>query len=130
MPAESNVKILVADDNSIVLTLVCEWFMDLAYKVQAASNGLEALRHFKRENFDLVLTDIQMPCLNGWELTCQVKSLVPGTPVIAMTGMHPEEVPDQLGDYAPDRILFKPLEIRQLEEAVHTALESCYLKIA
>jgi CheY-like chemotaxis protein len=123
-------KILVADDNRMVLTTVCHMLTALEYDVQEANHGLEALMRFEREKFDLVLTDIQMPYMDGWELTRRVKSLVPGVHVIAMTGMAPEEIPVALGKSSPDSILFKPLKIADLQDAMSIALVPRQLKTA
>jgi two-component system sensor histidine kinase EvgS len=130
MPTDSRLKILVADDNRMVLATVCHMLTALAYDVQQAEHGLEALRRFEQEPFDLVLTDIQMPYMDGWELTRRVKSLVPGMHVIAMTGMSPAEVPVTLGKAGPDRILFKPLRIDEFENAMAMAFAARHLKTA
>ncbi|RJQ77500.1 MAG: response regulator [Desulfobacteraceae bacterium] len=118
MSTESNLRILVADDNRMVLATVCHMLTALAYDVQEANHGLEALMRFEQEKFDLVLTDIQMPYMDGWELTRRVKSLVPRMHVIAMTGMSPAEVPVILEKTGPDCILFKPLKMDELQEAM------------
>ena len=130
IPTESKQKILVADDNRMVLTMVCQMLTSLAYDVQEADHGLEALTLFEKEKFDLVLTDIQMPYMDGWELTRRVKSLAPGMHVIAMTGMAQEEVPVTLGKSGPDHVLFKPLNIDELKEAMAFALLPRQLKSA
>ncbi|RJP47850.1 MAG: response regulator [Anaerolineaceae bacterium] len=52
----------------MVLAMVCQMLTSLAYDVQEADHGLEALTLFEKEKFDLVLTDIQMPYMDGWEL--------------------------------------------------------------
>jgi CheY-like chemotaxis protein len=130
MPADSNLKILVAEDNRMILSLVCEMLTTMAYDVQGANDGLEALRRFEREHFDLVLTDIQMPNMDGWELARRVKSLSPAMHVIAMTGMAPKEVPYPLGENGPDRILFKPLNLDELEDAMASALGARQREIA
>ena len=121
MPAESKRRILVADDNCMVLDIVCHMLTALAYDVQEAEHGLAALRRFEQEQFDLVLTDIQMPYMDGWELTRRVKSLVPGMHVIAMTGMSPAEFPVTLEKTGPDCILFKPLRVEDFENALAMA---------
>jgi CheY-like chemotaxis protein len=118
MSIKPNLRILVADDNRMVLAIVCHMLKELDCDVQEAAHGIEALMRFRQKKFDLVLTDIQMPYMDGWELTRRVKSLVPGMHVIAMTGMAPEEIPATLGNRGPDRILFKPLKMDALQEAM------------
>lgn len=130
MTAEPKLRILVADDNRMVLATVCRMLNALGYDAQEAADGREALRRFEQAQFDLVLTDIQMPYMDGWELTRRVKSLVPGMHVIAMTGMSPAEVPGSLGETDPDYVLFKPLRVDELENAMAIAFVPRQLKIA
>ena len=124
----SGVKILVADDDDLILSLVCRMLRALGCEVTGARNGREALGCFEREGFDLVLTDLQMPYMDGWELALRVKSRAPQMPVIAMTGMGREEVMSRQGKSALDQVLFKPLTRNQLDQAVAEAVESRRVK--
>jgi two-component system capsular synthesis sensor histidine kinase RcsC len=124
MANKSKLKILVADDNRLVLTTVCRMLKALGCDATGTSDGLEALSRFEREDFDLVLTDLQMPHMDGWGLASRIKSLAPGIPVIAMTGMGRKEVLDRPGKSAVDRVLYKPMNLNQLDQAVAAALES------
>jgi two-component system capsular synthesis sensor histidine kinase RcsC len=131
MSNESKVKILVADDNLLVLSVVCRMLAALGCEATGASDGRQALSRFEGgEGFDLVLTDLQMPHMDGWELARRVKSLAPDMPVVAMTGMGREEVEERLGASPLDRVLYKPLNLDQLDDAVAVALESRQLKYA
>jgi two-component system capsular synthesis sensor histidine kinase RcsC len=130
MADEYKVKILVADDNRLVLTLVCRMLAALGCDARAAHDGLEALSRFEQEEFDLVLTDLQMPFMDGWGLARRIKSLEPQMPVIAMTGMGREEIREHRGAIFLDRVLYKPLNLDQLDDAVAAALESRQLKTA
>lgn len=128
MADEYKVKILVADDNRLVLTLVCRMLAALGCDARAAHDGLEALSRFEQEEFDLVLTDLQMPRMDGWLLARRIKSLAPGVPVIAMTGLRGREVLDRPGNSSLDRVLYKPLNLDQLDNAMAAALKSRPLK--
>lgn len=130
MPACSERKILVVDDNNMTRAVVCQMLTALAYTIQGAEDGLEALRRFEQDKFDLVLTDIQMPYMDGWELTRRVKSIVPDIYVIAMTGANPAEIPHPLGECSPDRVLFKPLRLAELRDELTFALKTRRLKSA
>jgi two-component system capsular synthesis sensor histidine kinase RcsC len=130
MPIESKVRILVVDDSNVVLSMVCRMLEALGCEATGAQDGLEALCRFESEAFDLVLTDLQMPYMNGWMLARRIKSLAPATPVIAMTGLSREEVMERPGKNALDRVLYKPLNLDQLDQAVTAALEACLPKAA
>lgn len=80
-------RILVVDDHAILRKgLIAILRKDLySYKFTEASDGIEALSILRKENIDLVLSDIAMPKLNGIDLIKQLKSLSINTPVIILT---------------------------------------------
>lgn len=61
-------KILITDDEKIVRESLLHWFEEDGYIVEAAASGEEALVNFEKGKYDLVLTDMKMPGLNGLEL--------------------------------------------------------------
>lgn len=61
-------RILVIDDEIPVLEIVCDMLRLKGHKVVAANDSIEALRLIEKENFDLVLTDLGMPVLSGWQI--------------------------------------------------------------
>jgi len=80
-------KILVAEDEPGVRRLVCDTLEQLGYTVLEASDGREALRLLEQHRpVDVLLTDVIMPMMGGPELARRVRSLVPGTKVIYMSG--------------------------------------------
>ena len=80
------VKILAVDDDSSVLELLDLVLGVHGYSVQTKQNGEQAIAAFIAEPFDLVLTDIDMPGLNGNELIRFLKSSAPHVPVVAISG--------------------------------------------
>jgi len=61
-------RILVAEDNKAIRDVVT-WFLEfLGFEVALAGNGIEALAVFLESTFDLVLTDLEMPIMDGWNL--------------------------------------------------------------
>lgn len=123
MPNKFNARILVADDNRFVLNMVCRMLSALGCETTGTIDGLEALNRFQREGFDLVLTDLQMPIMDGWELAERIKSLAPNVPVIAMTGMDRDEVLERQRKSALDHVVFKPLNLDALDNALASAME-------
>lgn len=117
-------RLLVVDDNPYVLKLVCKMLSVLGFQTSAAEDGLAALERFEGDAFDLVLTDLKMPRMDGWDLARQIKSLAPEVPVIALTGESETEVMERLMGSGVDHALFKPLDIEHLNTVVTKALES------
>jgi CheY-like chemotaxis protein len=66
-------KVLVVDDYELSRELFCEVLTSAGYAVRAASDGLNAIRHMEETQFDVVLTDIAMPQMDGLELLTKIR---------------------------------------------------------
>ncbi len=101
-------KILVVDDNEMLCRLACDILHAEGYRAVSASNAAEALRAFEEEEFDLLVTDSQMPGMSGVELARAVRNRNPGFPVIVMTAFEPVES-EHVTLWLPKRYLFPNL---------------------
>jgi CheY-like chemotaxis protein len=117
-------RILLADDNKVVQNLVSEFLEFLGYEVALAINGIEALAVFLTSTFDLVLTDLDMPAMDGLRLAGHIKARSPNTPVILMTGAERETVLKKVEKRPVDSVIFKPFMLEDLQSAVRGALAS------
>ena len=79
-------KILVVDDEDIVRTSCSRTLSPEGYEVRLAKNGAEGLKMASEERFDLVLTDLKMPDMDGIEVLRIIKEQWPETAVIIVTG--------------------------------------------
>lgn len=102
-------KILIAEDDDLTRENISSFLMQEGYEVKQATNGAQALRLAERERFDLVISDVFMPLIGGFELVEGLKSVSPYTPVLLMTG-HAEfhHVP------IPVEIMLKPIHLNDL----------------
>ncbi|MDO8568524.1 MAG: response regulator transcription factor [Dehalococcoidales bacterium] len=115
-------KILIADDDPAMLRLVEQVLTGKGYAVLKAGNGQEALRLLFAEKPDLVLLDVVMPGLDGWE-TCTRMRDVSDIPVIMLTGKRGTEDDIVQGlDHGADEYLLKPIGNRELIARVRAAL--------
>lgn len=115
--------ILVVDDETSVLTTLQAILQQEGYSVDAAPGGAQALAAIQARHYDLVLTDLKMPGVDGLQVLAQVRKHSPETVTIMMTGYASldsaiEAV--QLGAY---EYLLKPTEVPQLKLAVKRSLE-------
>ena len=85
-------RILMVDDSQTIRDMVAAFLVSLGYEVALAVNGIEALAVFLHRSFDLVLTDLEMPAMDGYILAGHIKRKSPGTPVILLTGSDRETV--------------------------------------
>ncbi|MCG8618112.1 MAG: response regulator, partial [Desulfobacterales bacterium] len=83
------VSILLAEDNLVNRKVVQSMLPEKYYRITTAENGADAVRKFKRSNFDVVLMDVQMPVMGGLEATREIREAEAGspkrTPIIALT---------------------------------------------
>src|SRR4051795_4722960 len=117
-------KILLCDDEDSLCRSLARILRSAGHDVTAV-DGVEGYQRLKRqdERFDLILTDIRMPEVSGFEILSAARTHAPGTPVIAMSGSA--EIPDAVrAMHAGARdFLIKPFETRTLEEAVAAVLK-------
>lgn len=85
----SKKRILVADDEAGLRSLLAKMLKKAGYEVTAVENGMEASLQIEREAFDLVLTDYAMPNIDGLELLRRIKAKHPSLPVIVISGEGP-----------------------------------------
>lgn len=114
-------KILIVDDDQDFLDLITLEVNQLGWETTAVDNGYEAL-HILRENvIDVVLTDIAMPDMDGYQLYKQIRNFNDEIPIIMMTGFgyDPNHVLVKARKSGLHDILFKPFEISELEEILN-----------
>jgi CheY-like chemotaxis protein len=79
-------SVLVVDDDRAVNDMICDFLAEEGYTVQPAYDGIDAIRKFKPAEHDVVLSDIAMPHMNGWELIAALHVRAPELPIVLITG--------------------------------------------
>ena len=79
-------RLLVIDDDEDVLWIIQDMLRFKGYRVVAVTDGEEALKIIDKEDFDLVLTDLGMPRISGWDIAKKAKAKNPKLPVVLLTG--------------------------------------------
>ena len=110
-----NGYILVVDDDPIVLNMVSTLFSRFGCPVHCAHDGVEALSIFEQTPAELVVTDFEMPMMNGWQLGVRFKASNPETKIVIMTGRSPDSVAKYIGDGMIDGWLFKPFILAEIQ---------------
>jgi CheY-like chemotaxis protein len=118
--------ILVAEDNKAIGDLVSKILDFMGFEVALAGNGVEALSLFIERSFDLVLTDLEMPIMDGWGLTHCIKERSPRTPVVLMTGADRESVLEKVKSASIDSVIFKPFLLDDFQSTVQRVLDPRY----
>jgi DNA-binding NtrC family response regulator len=115
-------KILVADDDEAILSILNNALSILGYDTVLARSGDEALEKFKKGKFDILISDFMMPGLTGKELISAVKEIKPDFPAIMITG-YPLAFPPGIAKLEGiDAYLVKPFRINQLQDLISRLL--------
>ena len=110
-------RILVVDDDPRSRTAVARLLAEEGYEATVAADGEEASQLVSSWHPDLVLTDLEMPRLDGQGLLRRVRQLQPGTPVIVLSA-HSEAA----GAAEPDGFFSKPIQVESLLVRIRTLL--------
>jgi len=93
------------------------------YKSEVASCGRDGVEMFDKNRFDLVITDLGMPDISGWEVSKAIKQRNPDVPVVVITGWGVSPDPNKMKNSKVDFIINKPFQLDQLEKIIRELLE-------
>ena len=108
-------RILLVDDDPRLLTVLSDTLQSYGHAVTTAAKGGEAVQMFDPTLHDVVITDLGMPRMNGWEVAERIKAQSPDTPVFLLTGWG-ESVAAHEGSQFVDRVVAKPVSAEALME--------------
>jgi len=112
-------NILLVEDNEINLEIMHSQLTALNYRVDTAVNGNDALEKFRNHKYDLVLTDIEMPEMNGYELTAEIRRLEqdaqPQIPILAITASEFDLNEERAKSMGFTGYMLKPLDLELLK---------------
>ena len=122
--ATKTMRILVIDDEETIREATTGMLQSMGHCVSGASDGKEGIEQFRSGTFDIVITDLGMPGVSGWEVTEAVNKLRPETSVLLMTGWGVELDPEEVRKKSVDGILVKPFKIQELREKIESVIAS------
>jgi PAS domain S-box-containing protein len=111
-------RILLAEDNPVNQTLAVRLLRKYGHDAEVVSNGREALDRLKKESFDLVLMDVQMPEMDGYEATAAIREMEKATgghiPILAMTAHVMKGDEERCLEAGMDGYVAKPIKVDEL----------------
>ncbi len=122
-PAEVRLHVLVAEDTRTNQEIVKRALARRGHTVEVAEDGRQAVELMSRTHFDVVLMDLQMPIMDGFQATAAIRALPAGKqiPIIALTAHALNDDRDRCRTAGMDDFISKPLDIHKLAEAVEGA---------
>jgi two-component system response regulator (stage 0 sporulation protein F) len=110
-------KILVADDDPVIRKLLYQVLSEDGHKVSLATNGAQVIEEVQKEDFELLLSDVHMPVMNGLETLRIMRSTFPQLPVVMMDS-YPDQLVKQAENEGALTCIHKPFDLRELREII------------
>jgi len=119
-------KLLLLEDDDQLREIVCEYLEDNDYKVVCAEDANEAIDKLYEESFDLLLFDVKVPFMSGFDLLAKIRSEGNETPTIFLTSLNSMDDLSKAYDSGCDDYLKKPFELRELLLRVNTLTKRAF----
>ena len=115
---DTNRKILLVEDNELNYEIAKTVLEEAGFRVDGASNGKEAVDKASDNTYDVILMDIQMPIMDGYEATKELRKLGNRTPIIAMTANAFSEDRKKAKEVGMDGYIAKPIDVNKLVSTI------------
>ena len=113
--------VLIVDDEIAIREILTVWLKSAGYDTCVASNGLEGLKELYQRRPDLVVTDILMPQMDGYEM-CKLMREVSGTPILFLTGLDTQADKRQCFNLGGDDFAVKPIQMTEFLTKVYALI--------
>jgi len=118
----SHTTVLIIDDDDTIRSLISDVLKQSGCKVITADTGKKGIDTFDPGCCDIVLTDLGLDDISGWEVVKEIKAVSPDTPVIIITGWGGQLSKDELNEYGVDFVIPKPFRINELKNYINKAI--------
>ena len=123
--AESGARVLVVEDNAVNQRVAVTMLAKFGIRAEVAANGREGLEKLRAQEYDLVFVDCQMPEMNGYEATTQIRRMDNSNrqvPVVAMTAQAIDGSRERCLEHGMDDFIAKPVKLEDLKRALEVWL--------
>lgn len=119
MLTDSMKRILLAEDDRSLSRSMDTWLTLEGFQVVTVFNGEEALLKLTQQNYDLLITDIAMPRLNGVDLIAKIRDMHPGLPIMVVSGNINSSILANLQEMKVSHILPKPIKPNEFRRMIN-----------
>jgi len=109
-------KILIAEDEKVMRSMLADYLENFDYELFLAEDGAIAWELWNNNKCDLLISDINMPNMNGIDLLKNIKNVDKSFPVIIITGVNVEKAQEKAMENGADAFLIKPFKMKSLIE--------------
>jgi len=117
-PRPQGRRVLLVDDDATILDVIGEALREAGHEVEAIDSGAQAIVSMRSGRHDVVVTDLGMPGVNGWEVARAARDMEPRLPVIVISGWGAQIDKRQLSECGVDALLAKPFRLEQIRDSV------------
>ena len=111
----------MVDDEEAVAEVLGDMLVAEGHRVEVVGSGQEAIARFRAGAFDLVLTDLAMPGMTGWDVARAIKDMAPSARVVLVSGFGVEVSPEDLRAHGVDLVLAKQLKLQDIGSVITLA---------
>jgi len=121
-PTRSGRSVLIVDDQADLVHVVRTILEGRGYAVDTALNGRDGVAAAEASRYSVILTDLGMPDISGWDVAGRVRQVHPDVPIVLMTGWAADIPPDRLREHEIQALLPKPFRSDQLLAVINQVL--------
>ena len=114
-----SLKVLYVEDEVVLRDITCKSLSSVVKDIEVADNGKEGLEKFNSQNFDLIITDLAMPIMDGMEMIKNIREINQTIPILVTTayGSQNEEV-SKLSEIGMNAYVMKPVDVMKLVQTI------------
>lgn len=122
--AEKLIKILIAEDNVLNQKIIEILIKRMGWNYTLVADGVEAVEECLKGDYDVILMDIDMPQMNGWEATVEIRRKKKSIPIIALTAYSEESFRKKSFEAGMDYFLSKPYNKEEIYETIRKCVHA------
>jgi signal transduction histidine kinase/CheY-like chemotaxis protein len=119
---KKGIKVLIVEDNKINQLVTKKILEKNGFITKVVDNGFEAIKQIERKNHDVILMDINMPEIDGFETAIRIRKINPKIPIIALTATDLNEIKSKISQSEIDDIIIKPFDEKDLVSLIYSLL--------
>lgn len=121
---KNKVEILLVEDNKVNQLMICKILTKMGFTCEIAENGEEAVSKVKTKDYDLIIMDIMMPIMDGFEASKIISKLQPNIPIIALTALSEDYNQEKFKESKIKTVLNKPIDVDELCKTINQSLKA------
>jgi CheY-like chemotaxis protein len=122
---QHRLSILVVEDNSDIRLILKDLLMAIGYDVSVAEDGEAGLSHLQNSTFDLMITDLGLPGMSGWDLARASKRYQSNMPILAISSWQGKGAEEKIGEFGIFQVIWKPFRFNQIQDAIDKIVLPC-----